>query len=93
MADQQNEKLVERIDAVFLPVRDLGKAVDWYTDIFGLEVRWQNQRFAGLLVGKNVGFHLVEVGTILQIKIIARSTLRPKTWAWCGLSWKNAGSG
>ncbi|CAG7647207.1 hypothetical protein PAESOLCIP111_05338 [Paenibacillus solanacearum] len=61
MTEQLKEKLVERIDAVFLPVRELGKAVDWYTDIFGLEVCWRNNRFAGLAVGKNVGFHLVEV--------------------------------
>ncbi|QHW29801.1 VOC family protein [Paenibacillus rhizovicinus] len=61
MTEQQSEKLVERIDAVFLPVRDLGKAVDWYSDIFGLETAWRNKRFAGLIVGSNVGFHLVEV--------------------------------
>ncbi|GIO32188.1 MULTISPECIES: VOC family protein [Paenibacillus] len=61
MTEQRKVKLVERIDAVFLPVKGLGKAVDWYTDIFGLEVRWRNQRFAGLDVGSNVGFHLVEV--------------------------------
>lgn len=61
MSEFQKEKLVERIDAVFLPVRDLEKAVEWYTETFGLEVRWRNQRFAGLVVGNNVGFHLVEV--------------------------------
>ncbi|GFN32311.1 VOC family protein [Paenibacillus xylaniclasticus] len=61
MRELQKEKLVERIDAVFLPVRDLRKAIDWYTEVFGFEVRWENQRFAGLNVGNNVGFHLVEV--------------------------------
>jgi len=44
-----------------LPVASLDKAVEWYTGIFGFEVRWRNRRFAGLAVGGNVGFHLVEV--------------------------------
>lgn len=55
------ETLVERIDAVFLPVVDLEASVAWYQDVFGLKVRWQNNRMAGLAVGSNVGFHLVKV--------------------------------
>jgi catechol 2,3-dioxygenase-like lactoylglutathione lyase family enzyme len=54
-------KLVERIDAVFLPVQDLKKALAWYTSIFGFDIRWKNDRMAGLNVGDNVGFHLVQV--------------------------------
>lgn len=47
MTEQQKTKLVNRMDAVFLPVTYLGKAVEWYTDLFGFEARWRNQRFAG----------------------------------------------
>ncbi|WP_158289356.1 VOC family protein [Paenibacillus flagellatus] len=54
------QPFVERIDAVFLPVSNLENALAWYTDVFGYEVRWKNARFAGLKVGPNVGFHLVE---------------------------------
>ncbi|WP_248924622.1 GyrI-like domain-containing protein [Paenibacillus hamazuiensis] len=55
------EALVERIDAVFLPVRDLEESVAWYRDVFGFKLRWQNKRMAGLAVGPNCGFHLVKV--------------------------------
>ncbi len=30
-----------RVDTVFLPVKDLKKAVKWYQDNFNLEVAWQ----------------------------------------------------
>lgn len=62
MAEQAaTEKFIERIDAVFLPVKDIEAALAWYQDLFGFELRWKNNRFAGLKVGDNVGFHLVQV--------------------------------
>lgn len=60
-AETVQEKFVERIDAVFLPVRNLTDALAWYQDVFGFGLRWKNQRFAALEVGANVGFHLVQV--------------------------------
>lgn len=56
-----NEKFIERIDAVFLPVKNLEESLTWYTSIFGFPVRWKNNRMAGLSIAPNCGFHLVEV--------------------------------
>ncbi|WP_166238958.1 effector binding domain-containing protein [Paenibacillus turpanensis] len=55
------DKLVERIDAVFLPVNDLEASLYWYQEVFGFPLRWNNSRMAGLGVGPNCGFHLVQV--------------------------------
>lgn len=55
------EKLVERIDAVFLPVSNLEESLKWYQDLFGFGLRWKNERMAGLTIASNCGFHLVEV--------------------------------
>jgi predicted transcriptional regulator YdeE len=55
------DKLVERIDAVFLPVRDLEQSKVWYQETFGFKLRWENKRFAGLGIAPNCGFHLVHV--------------------------------
>jgi catechol 2,3-dioxygenase-like lactoylglutathione lyase family enzyme len=35
-------ELFQRIDTVFIKVRDLDKAVEWYTKILGLKLRWKN---------------------------------------------------
>lgn len=56
-----SEKFIERIDAVFLPVNDLKKSLQWYQETFNFEIVWRNERMVGLLIGPNVGFHLVEV--------------------------------
>ncbi|WP_282940512.1 VOC family protein [Paenibacillus sp. RC67] len=58
---EANEKLVERIDAVFLPVKNLEASVEWYQEVFGYKIRWKNQRMAGLAIASNCGFHLVQV--------------------------------
>lgn len=56
-----SEKFVERIDAVFLPVKNLQESLEWYQDIFHFPLRWKNNRMAGLQIANNCGFHLVEV--------------------------------
>jgi catechol 2,3-dioxygenase-like lactoylglutathione lyase family enzyme len=55
------EKFVERIDAVFLPVKDLEESLIWYQEIFGFELRWKNERMCGLSIAPNCGFHLVQI--------------------------------
>ncbi|GAA4851913.1 hypothetical protein GCM10023310_33420 [Paenibacillus vulneris] len=59
---EATEKLVERIDAVFLPVKNLESSLKWYQELFGFKLRWKNERMAGLAVASNCGFHLVQVG-------------------------------
>jgi catechol 2,3-dioxygenase-like lactoylglutathione lyase family enzyme len=46
--------LFERIDTVFLLVRDFDKAIQWYTETFGFTVRWRHDEggFAALNVGE-----------------------------------------
>ncbi|MGZ9583028.1 VOC family protein [Paenibacillus marinisediminis] len=55
------EQQVERIDAVFLPVKNLKSSLTWYQELFGFKLRWKNERMAGLAVASNCGFHLVQV--------------------------------
>jgi catechol 2,3-dioxygenase-like lactoylglutathione lyase family enzyme len=55
------EKFVERIDAVFLPVKNLEESLAWYQSVFHFPLRWKNKRMAGLEIANNCGFHLVEV--------------------------------
>lgn len=45
--------LFERVDSVFVKVRDLEKAIEWYTKTLGLSVRWRNDEggFAALDIG------------------------------------------
>jgi len=31
-----------RVDTLFIPVRDLGKAVEWYTETLGFDLNWRN---------------------------------------------------
>ncbi|QDP39396.1 VOC family protein [Radiobacillus deserti] len=59
--NQTTEKFVERIDAVFLPVRNLKESLAWYQEIFGFQLRWENERMCGLAIAPNCGFHLVQV--------------------------------
>ncbi|WP_010271848.1 VOC family protein [Paenibacillus senegalensis] len=56
-----NERFIERIDAVFLPVKNLEESLSWYTEVFRFPLRWKNKRVAGLSISPNCGFHLVEV--------------------------------
>jgi len=46
--------LFKRIDTVFLPVKDFGKAVDWYCDVLGFTVRWKDDLsgYAALNIGE-----------------------------------------
>jgi catechol-2,3-dioxygenase len=47
-------KLFKRIDTVFLKVRDFDKAIQWYGEVLGLEVRWRHDEggYAALNVGE-----------------------------------------
>ena len=62
------ERFIERIDAVFLPVKNLEESLSWYTEIFGFPLRWKNKRMAGLSIAPNCGFHLVEVKDYVALK-------------------------
>lgn len=31
-----------RVDTLFIPVRDLGKAIEWYTETLGFDLNWRN---------------------------------------------------
>ena len=61
MSDQVVERFVDRIDAVFLPVKNLQESLEWYQKVFGFDLRWSNERMAGLSIAPNCGFHLVQV--------------------------------
>ncbi|WP_088105899.1 VOC family protein [Halalkalibacter urbisdiaboli] len=61
MSEQELEKFVDRIDAVFLPVKNLQESLLWYQEVFGFDLRWQNERMCGLAIAPNCGFHLVQI--------------------------------
>ncbi|MDQ0229260.1 VOC family protein [Metabacillus malikii] len=61
MSEQVVDRIVERIDAVFLPVRNLEESLSWYQEVFGFELRWKNERMCGLSIAPNCGFHLVQI--------------------------------
>ncbi|NHN35410.1 VOC family protein [Paenibacillus agricola] len=61
MSEQVVERFVDRIDAVFLPVRNLKESLEWYQKVFGFGLRWSNERMAGLAIAPNCGFHLVQI--------------------------------
>ncbi|MGZ9585344.1 VOC family protein [Paenibacillus marinisediminis] len=42
--------MFKRIDTVFVYVSDLERSVQWYTNILGLQVRWNMQEYAILSV-------------------------------------------
>ncbi len=45
--------MLKRIDTVFLPVKNLDDAINWYTEKLGLTVRWRNEYgYAALNVGE-----------------------------------------
>jgi catechol 2,3-dioxygenase-like lactoylglutathione lyase family enzyme len=43
MSEQVVEQFVDRIDAVFLPVRNLPDSLVWYQNMFGFGLRWSNE--------------------------------------------------
>ncbi|MCR8646009.1 VOC family protein, partial [Paenibacillus sp. N1-5-1-14] len=61
MSGQVIEQFVDRIDAVFLPVKNLQDSLVWYQSMFGFGLRWSNERMAGLAIAPNCGFHLVQI--------------------------------
>lgn len=61
MSEQVKEKFIERIDAVFLPVKDLKESMHWYQEIFGFKLLWENERMCSLSIAPNCGFHLVQI--------------------------------
>ncbi|MED4018793.1 VOC family protein [Sutcliffiella cohnii] len=61
MNNQVSEQFVERIDAVFLPVKNLKESLFWYQETFGFKLLWQNERMCGLSIAPNCGFHLVQI--------------------------------
>ncbi|SER57490.1 Glyoxalase-like domain-containing protein [Gracilibacillus ureilyticus] len=67
MSEQVLEKFVERIDAVFLPVKNLEESLSWYQEIFGFGLRWKNERMCGLAIAPNCGFHLVQISDFQPI--------------------------
>ncbi|WP_456276393.1 VOC family protein [Bacillus sp. AK128] len=67
MSGQVQERLVERIDAVFLPVRNLKESLSWYQEVFGFNLRWKNERMCGLAIAPNCGFHLVQISNFQPI--------------------------
>ncbi|WP_066050631.1 VOC family protein [Robertmurraya korlensis] len=67
MSEQPQEKFVERIDAVFLPVKNLQESLVWYQDTFGFDLRWKKERMCGLSIAPNCGFHLVEISDFQPI--------------------------
>ncbi|MEN6480926.1 MAG: VOC family protein [Anaerolineaceae bacterium] len=46
------EPLFVRIETVYLPVRNLDRAVQWYRDTMQLEILWKNETAASLKLGE-----------------------------------------
>ncbi|BBH20280.1 hypothetical protein Back11_16250 [Paenibacillus baekrokdamisoli] len=67
MSEQVVQQFVDRIDAVFLPVKNLQESLAWYQTIFGFGLRWSNERMAGLAIAPNCGFHLVQISDFKPI--------------------------
>lgn len=44
--------MFKRVDTVFLPVRDLDRAIAWYTQTLGLTLRWRQANYAAINVGE-----------------------------------------
>lgn len=44
--------MFKRIDTVFLPVRNLDRAIAWYTETFGFTLRWKHVDYAAINVGE-----------------------------------------
>ncbi|QTD41839.1 VOC family protein [Sporosarcina sp. Te-1] len=61
MCYTETEQWVERIDAVFLPVKNLEESLSWYQEVFNFSLRWKNERMCGLEIAPNCGFHLVQI--------------------------------
>lgn len=47
-----SDKLIRRIDTVFLPVSDLDSAIVWYTGVLRLGLRWRVEGYACLNIGE-----------------------------------------
>ncbi|MGP4041569.1 VOC family protein [Gracilibacillus sp. D59] len=58
MSEQGQKSFVERIDAVFLPVKNLKESLVWYQEIFGFKLQYKNKRMGGLAVAPIVDFTL-----------------------------------
>ncbi|MDY0407255.1 VOC family protein [Virgibacillus sp. 179-BFC.A HS] len=54
------EKFVERIDAVFLPVKNLQESIKWYQKVFHFRLLWKNERMARLEIANNCGSTLLK---------------------------------
>jgi|GEM_PF-3470333 len=67
MSEQVVDQFVDRIDAVFLPVRNLQESLAWYQKVFGFRLRWKNERMAGLAIAPNCGFHLVQIAEFAPV--------------------------
>ncbi|MGE5633367.1 MAG: VOC family protein [Caulobacteraceae bacterium] len=46
-------ELFQRIDTIFIKVRDMDKAVEWYTKTLGLKLKWRNDEggYAAIEIG------------------------------------------
>lgn len=44
--------LFKRIDTVFLKVKDLDQAIEWYTKVLGFDLRWKVEGYAALNISE-----------------------------------------
>ena len=44
--------MLTRIDTVFIPVHDLSRAIDWYSHVLGLKLKWTMEKYACLELGE-----------------------------------------
>ncbi|TYS67853.1 hypothetical protein FZC76_14955 [Sutcliffiella horikoshii] len=46
--------LFKRIDTVFLEVTDMSRSINWYTEVLGFSVRWQDEEngYAAIEIGE-----------------------------------------
>ena len=53
MKREENDlEIFRRVDTVFLPVRDLDRAIAWYTQTFGFTLRWKQGNYAAMNISE-----------------------------------------
>ncbi|GAA4726472.1 VOC family protein [Brevibacillus fulvus] len=67
-------RLLQRIDSVFLVVKEFEKAITWYSETLGLEIRFRNNAIAAFNVGSSDNTAL----TLVNADVLAEGEVHPQ---------------